>query len=120
MRVELERFWSESEYAIFEQRTNIRSVEGDLFKYGNRKWWQRGPKKRRPPDPARNEQCPAVNRRLPKHNRDQGVNQRYPVSKKGYVLPRCRRAHAVRNQHDARDYQHDELCDNDHGESDQR
>src|SRR5947209_17091438 len=57
--------WATSESRP-QQRAKMRSVERDFFDYTYGKQRQRGPQKWRTARPGRDEQEPAVNRRIPK------------------------------------------------------
>src|SRR5438552_2449465 len=77
---EIESVRRETKHAFFEQIANVRSIERDLFKYGDGYRRQRSPKKCRAPDPTGDEQRPAINRRLPERDRDPPVNEHHPIS----------------------------------------
>src|SRR5437762_13491075 len=81
--LEIEGARPESHQTVFHKGGEIRSAERDFFEDLDRDKWQHGPKKCRSSRPARDQQQPAVDRRMPERDRGQAVEQHQPVLKHG-------------------------------------
>ena len=118
--MEIESVRRESEEKVFHERTEIRSTERNFLEDLDRDNWQHSPKKCRAPSPARDQQQPAVDRRVPERQGDETVEQHQPALKERYVGPRRRRTHSVEYEDYAGFQQHDQLHANGDREADQR
>src|SRR5207244_4571664 len=71
LALEIESFRRESRQAIPQHSDKMGRVESDLFEDADREQRQNRPEKRCAPRPARNQEEPSVDRRMPERQRDQ-------------------------------------------------
>src|SRR4029077_15671254 len=90
MWLESERCVSGAEQAIFQHRCKMRSIERNLLKNADREEWEHYPKKSRAAPPSGNQQCPAVDRRVPEHDHNQAVEKYHRLLKQIETCPRRR------------------------------
>ena len=95
-------------------------VEHDPFDQANRQRQKYGPQKSVAPGPGGNEQQPGVNRRVPDGHGGDAVKQHQGHFRQRHVGPHRSCAHAVGGQDDRAQHPHDELHDDDGGETDGR
>src|SRR6266550_508895 len=75
LALEIKGFRRESGQAVPQHSDKMRCVEGNRFENSDREQRYYRPKKGRAPRPARNQEKPAINRRMPERQRDQAVKQ---------------------------------------------
>src|SRR6267378_2663200 len=119
MHLEIERRVARAEQAVLQHRREETRVEGDLFKNADHEWRQDRPEKCRAPRDSRNQQRPAVNRRVPERDHGQAVKQDHQFPEQVEVFP-GRSRETARQQHRAADEQHKKLRDSDDYENNRR
>ena len=77
----------ESKETVSDESAEVRGPKCNLLEDLDHDQRQHRPKKRRAPRPARNQQEPAVDWRVPERQHDQTVEQHQPILKNGMISP---------------------------------